>query len=262
MIDVKRTITSTIKDKIDKLRKLAVNDTKAFKKILYLIIMDDLLDWSAYLDAPETLQMQLKKARVDFILLNTEFVIERFKETYTDLDGNPIVIKQLQPYVNVNTPQTTDTWKRVWDAPSDTIFVAERINPIDAKDTPWDLDTSCQPELIYYQNVRDVASGKTISGPPNNIDKSQLTICEKMNVYVNRETGEIYTINNETDRWELISGGEGEMTEARVKQIIKDNRQGIVNSLENNVITHTLTEDATNTADMPITDKSELEDLL
>lgn len=261
MIDVKKTITSTIKDKIDQLRKLAINDTKAFKKVLYLIILDDLLDWSSYLDAPETLQMELKKARVDFILANTEFVIERFDETYTDPAGNPIVIKPLQPYVNVNTPQTTDTWKRVWDAPADTTFVTTTIEPT-VKDTPWDLDINCQPELVYYQNTRDAESGKTISGPPNNIDKSQLTICEKMNVYVNRETGEVYIINNESDQWELISGGEGEMTEARVKEIIRDNRQGVVNSLKDNVITHELTEDAADKADMPVTDKSELEDLL
>jgi hypothetical protein len=49
MINVKNTIYSTIKDRVDKLRFLAVNDSKAFKKILYLIIMDDVYDWSNYL---------------------------------------------------------------------------------------------------------------------------------------------------------------------------------------------------------------------
>jgi hypothetical protein len=49
MINVKDTIYSTIKDRIDKLRFLAVNDSKVFKKILYLIIMDDIYDWSKYL---------------------------------------------------------------------------------------------------------------------------------------------------------------------------------------------------------------------
>jgi len=50
MIDVKETILETIKDKIHKMRFLGQYDTKTFKHILYLIILDDIYDWSDYLD--------------------------------------------------------------------------------------------------------------------------------------------------------------------------------------------------------------------
>jgi len=52
MIDVKMTILETIKDKIKKLRLLGQNNPKVFKKILSLIILDDLCEWSDYLDVP------------------------------------------------------------------------------------------------------------------------------------------------------------------------------------------------------------------
>jgi len=53
MIDVKRTIFRNLKKGMDKLRLLANNDTKLFKKILFLIVLDDMYDWSDYLDAPQ-----------------------------------------------------------------------------------------------------------------------------------------------------------------------------------------------------------------
>jgi hypothetical protein len=52
MIDVKMTILETIKDKMKRLRFLGDNNPKTFKKILSLIVLDDLYDWSNYLDAP------------------------------------------------------------------------------------------------------------------------------------------------------------------------------------------------------------------
>ena len=50
MIDVKKTITSSIKHYLMKLMKLGDNNLKVFKKIIYLIILDDVYEWSAYLD--------------------------------------------------------------------------------------------------------------------------------------------------------------------------------------------------------------------
>jgi len=50
MIDVKTTLLSTIKKHIDNLRFLAINDHKVFKKIMYLIVLDEIYDWSNYLD--------------------------------------------------------------------------------------------------------------------------------------------------------------------------------------------------------------------
>jgi len=50
MIDVKNTIFETIKDKIQKMRFLGQYDLITFKHILYLVLLDDIYDWSNYLD--------------------------------------------------------------------------------------------------------------------------------------------------------------------------------------------------------------------
>ena len=60
MINVKFTIIESIKDRIKKLRFLAQNNYNIFKKILYLIILDDLYDWSSYLDDSLLIQEKLK----------------------------------------------------------------------------------------------------------------------------------------------------------------------------------------------------------
>jgi len=49
MIDVKETIYETLKSALYKLRFLADNNTKLFKKIISLIILDDVFEWSTYL---------------------------------------------------------------------------------------------------------------------------------------------------------------------------------------------------------------------
>lgn len=103
MIDVKRTIFRNLKKGMDKLRLLANNDTKLFKKILFLIVLDDMYDWSDYLDAPQPIQKRLQELRNNFILCNRDLDICRF----------PVG----DEYVNVNTPQTNNTWRRVWDDP-------------------------------------------------------------------------------------------------------------------------------------------------
>lgn len=102
MIDVKRTIFRNLKKGMDKLRLLANNDIKLFKKILFLIVLDDMYDWSDYLDAPQPIQKRLQELRNNFILCNRDLDICRF----------PVG----DEYVNVNTPQTNNTWRRVWDA--------------------------------------------------------------------------------------------------------------------------------------------------
>ena len=148
MIDVKKTITSSIKDRIDKLRKLGENNINAFKKILYLIVLDDVYDWSGYLDAPQKVQRQLKEARIQFILNNPELIMEREQEVYENALGESIIIKHRQPYVNVNTPQTNDTWKRVWDnlGGSGNILDVDIPQITPTPPTSWELDPSCKIE--------------------------------------------------------------------------------------------------------------------
>lgn len=124
MINVKMTILETIKDKIKKLRLLGQNNPKVFKKILSLIILDDLCEWSDYLDVPQSVQKKLQDMRNNYILCNRDFIIEY---------GEP-----LTAYVNVNTPQTNDTWKRVWD--SENLFDPEKFEYINLSTTTVSQD--------------------------------------------------------------------------------------------------------------------------
>ena len=97
MIDVKNTILETIKDKMKKLRFLGRLDSKGLKKVLSLIVLDDLYEWSNYLEAPQSIQKKLKDMRNKYILCQRDFIIEYNNE----VEG---------AYVNVNTPQTNSTW--------------------------------------------------------------------------------------------------------------------------------------------------------
>lgn len=64
MIDVKTTILETIKDKINRMRMLGENHACTLKKVLYLIILDDIYDWSNYLNQNQAIQRKLQELRV------------------------------------------------------------------------------------------------------------------------------------------------------------------------------------------------------
>lgn len=180
MINVKNTIYSTIKDRVDKLRFLAVNDSKAFKKILYLIIMDDVYDWSNYLGGSQEIQDTIQHLRYDFIRHNEEFLIER------DIDASM--------YTNVNTPQTNNTWKRVWDNPNVVLLEGNKF----VSDTPQVFvpDPNCKVGMVFFPGYirEDLYVGIDIEGNPS-VDLTELTTCEKMNIFINRDNGKMYYLD-------------------------------------------------------------------
>lgn len=104
MIDVNKTIYTSLIDKIQRLRYQAQDNPQDFKSILRLIILTDILEWSEGLDLPQSLQEKLLQKQIDMILCNPVFKIQ-YSDTST-------------AYVNVNTAQNNSTWKRVWDSPN------------------------------------------------------------------------------------------------------------------------------------------------
>ena len=104
MIDVNKTIYTSLIDKIQRLRYQAQDNPQDFKSILRLIILTDILEWSEGLDLPQSLQEKLLQKQIDMILCNPVFKIQ-YSDTST-------------AYVNVNTVQNNSTWKRVWDSPN------------------------------------------------------------------------------------------------------------------------------------------------
>lgn len=113
MIDVDKTIYTSLIDKIQRLRYQAQDNPQDFKSILRLIILTDILEWSEGLDLPQALQEKLIQKQIDMILCNPAFKVQ-----YTDTST---------AYVNVNTAQTNSTWKRIWDSPNITQIDKEGI---------------------------------------------------------------------------------------------------------------------------------------
>lgn len=232
MIDVKKTITSTIKDVIDKMRFVGEQNPQTLKKVMTLVVIDDIYDWAGYLDQPQKIQKFLRDLRTRFIINNRELIMERAPEHFTDSAGNPYVIKPMQPYTNVNTPQNNDTWKRVWDAP-EWDLVNEFVK--DPEDTTiqhrteemcaWEPDYNCSIEIKYFSNYDPKDPEADVTGEPKFIDPTLLSICEKMNIYINRDTKEAFYLATGSCEWEkLESAG---MNEQDVIQLIKDKRPGI-----------------------------------
>lgn len=78
MIDVHKTITTTLKTRLDEVRFLARNNDKEFKKLLYLIVIDDIYKWSEYVNESQSVQKQLKELRMQYILRNCEFNLQKY----------------------------------------------------------------------------------------------------------------------------------------------------------------------------------------
>jgi len=151
------------------LRFLADNDTEAFKKILYVVILRDLAEWTKYMGNQDCVYDKLNNKINEFILRNPEFLIER--------------VSNVSNYTNVNTPQTIFTWQRLWDS-QDVIYNREVEDPERAKGYEYDPDPTCNVSIVYFNSI-------TIEGEPD-IDRSKLSTCEKMNIFINRNTGEAW----------------------------------------------------------------------
>lgn len=110
---INSTIQQSIIDTFGKLRYQAKDDPKAFKDILKIIILDDIIEWSNSASGMQSdlkkMQQKLRDLQIQFILCNSAF-----SKQYIDSET---------AYVNVNTPQSNSTWKRVWDSEQVITFI-------------------------------------------------------------------------------------------------------------------------------------------
>ena len=133
MINVKKTIYNNLNKGMDRLRLFADNNTKLFKKVLSLIVLDDVYEWSEYLDDKQSIQKKLRDLRTNFILCNQDLEVCKMPVGHE--------------YINVNTPQSDDTWKRVWDSEDVVILEGDQ-----------------QPVIIEYLNLTDLDRVDNVSG--------------------------------------------------------------------------------------------------
>lgn len=208
MINTRRTIFQTLKKRIRELTKHAQLAPQEFKKIILAVIVNDLKEWSEYIpkDDPNAIVNLL-----DNYLLNNCFIIDRMPINERD-------------YVNVNTPQTNNTWHRVWDKPCSSFDIPELI--IKSAE-PWIPDPSCEIKFVYFIVPVDE------QGQPIMTDKQYLsitygehgeklkTICEKMNIFIDRATGLAWYLDNTTCEWIPVGAqNEGGMTQEQVEALL------------------------------------------
>lgn len=250
MIDVKRTIFETIKDRFDKMRFLGDNNPKALKKILSLIVLDDIFDWSAYLDDSQAVQKRLQEMRTNYIMCNKEFLIQ-----YLPMDNY---------YINVNTPQTGTTWVRVWDHPEviEVPFVEDVVDP-ETQPTSFVPNYNCEIEFVYFGGDTDKYKEDPETHKPS-IDLNTLNTCEKMNIYINRKTGQEYFLDPDTCLWKKVqveAGGKITWDQIEDAPTIYQGIEHVIDE-ENSKLVVSLLENGDQTSDVPVTDINDLDDVL
>jgi len=167
-------------------------------------------------------------------------------------------------YVNVNTPQTNMTWKRVWDAPD--LFPANWDAISESGDSslhpkPFTPDSTCPVSITYFGPGELISRG--LDGKPS-VDFDTLTICEKMNIYIDRELGTMFFLDPKTCTWQTLKG---EFAKAVKWENIEGKPDvvysGITHTVitdptcpENNRLNVTLTETGVPSSDLTVTDSN------
>ena len=257
MIDYNKTILNNIRDRINKMRFLGKQSPEDLKVILSLIIVSDLQEWSVYRKDSEAIYNALQKIKDDILFCHKEINL-----AYCD--------EMMGHYMNVNTPQNIDTWTRMWDR-NDVIIIDDHFNPVtESSATSFIPDDSCEVQVVYYGTGEKYASDN--EGKPSiNIDN--LTTCEKMNIYINRQTGKMYYLNPDNCQWTPVNTN---TTNVNWKDITNKPTiySGIHHELVNseNMLNVKLTEATVSeegewdfgnqSSDVPTTNSTDLEDVL
>lgn len=202
MIDVNKTLLNAIVTQVNEMRFHANNDPKCWKKIIYLALLDDMYDWSFYREDSVQIQSKLKELRTNFILNNPMFKIFN--------------APSIKFYTNANVPQNNDTWKKIWDN-EDVIEPEIVVKTSDIKlELEYEPDYSCERKLIYLPYLDKIKIDKDTN---EIIVEKHLTICEKMNIYLDPENNKAYYLDT-TGTWQLLNTN-NDLQEEDIKDMIK-----------------------------------------
>lgn len=130
MINTRETICKSLMYRFKKLFKQADNNPKAFKKILYAVIINDLIEWCDYKGEEkhrERLDLLLKK----YLQNNPEFTMVR--QYFTK-----------NAYKNVNLPQSNWTYRAYSELSSHSISpdpIGDKIKLYIWNGETWDIST-------------------------------------------------------------------------------------------------------------------------
>lgn len=214
MINTRVSIFKTLKRRIRELTRHANQSPKEFKRIMLAVILNDLKEWSEYIpqDDPNMIVDKLNT-----LILNSNFIIERMPE-------------HQEAYMNVNTPQTNNTWQRIWDRKHNHTECSPEIE--DPKCVPWEIDPRCEPQIVYFNSHGfPKATLKELYGI---YGEKLKTVCEKMNIFIDRDTEQIWYLDPDTCEWKMFGEHGSNMTDEHVIELIKESRIKVTHSdLEN-----------------------------
>lgn len=241
MINTRKTIFKTLSRRIRELTKHADYSPKNFKKIMIAVILNDLKEWSEYIpqDDPNAIVRML-----DNFLLCNGFIIERMPS------GNETA------YINVNTPQTNATWQRVWDRESSHTWEPDKL---EVACIPWEVDDTCEPQLIYFYTPDGETPKEHLQNVYGVYGEKLKTVCDKMNIFIDRETGIAYYLTTDC-RWEVVSGENSGLTPEDVKDLIANS--SINHEWSEDDITTTIVPDDTGNNTLDITTSDDVNDVL
>lgn len=211
MINTRVSIFKTLHKRIRELTKHGQLQSKDFKKIMMAVILNDMKEWSEYIPQEDTDRIV---ELLNNIIISNDFIIDRIAD-------DPMA------YLNVNTPQTNTTWQRVWDRKSSQYAKPERVDDTLVVCTPWELDPSYQEQIIYFLSVD--AQGNRISNREylemtyGVYGQKIKTIQRKMDIYIDRETGNAWYLDNNDCTWKTV-GGSANVTEEDVNRIIDERK--------------------------------------
>lgn len=239
MIHTRKTIFKTLQKRIRELTKHANLSPKEFKQIMIAVILNDMKEWSEYIpkDDPNKIVKQLE----DY-LRNNCFLIERIPEnTYA--------------YVNVNTPQTNDTWDRVWDRECSVLADPELVSA----DYTWEPDPTCEIKFVYFYTEENQTPYTYLRTTYGNHGEKLKTVCDKMNIFIDRKTGEAWYLDID-GTWKPVANSEGSSVDpSTIISIVKENLTISHNQTDECQISSTIEDEQT-----PIVfcTNQELEDLI
>lgn len=248
MINIKKTIYENINYRIDRLTKLADNNPVIFKKLLFLIILDDLFDWADYRDDSQKIQKRLQKIRQEFLYGNPEIKPAYDRSEKCD-------------YVNVNTPQTNSMWLNIFD--QDYSYVDPDLVEQPCFENPNHLEPLHQPFLLpYYKDNKKVLWLESREDQELHVIdgwKTILTDQEKVNYYIDEYERLWYLDTNEC-KWVRK---EITLTEEDINTILEQipTKIKISELSDNDDDRFKFVLDTEENSELDIMDESEIEDL-
>lgn len=205
MIDVRATILSTIVDKVDRLRKLADNNTLAFRKVLTAAIIGELVEWAEFIEDCDETKEKLKSLQIQYIQNNKEFLIKYCPNQLF--------------YANVNIPQTNFSFRRVWDS-QDLKVISNVTETGGASEAPSSFtpDSDCRQQMIMLPTDDIIMGEKT----PVVLHWENLTICDMSKFYIDPNSRYIWYLDSTDCTWKRLNITTDAVSEQDVEQIVDE----------------------------------------